>query len=57
MILSKLPIWFQCEWVMKRYFLKEHVGYNSGMKNIEEKVIANFEIIKNNVYDKFGTVW
>ena len=32
-------------------------GYNSGMKNIEEKVIANFEIIKNNVYDKFSTVW
>ena len=32
-------------------------GYNLGMEKIEDKILSNFENIKDNVYGKFGDVW
>lgn len=32
-------------------------GYNSGMKNIEDKIISNFESIKDDIDGNFGNTW
>ena len=33
------------------------LGYNVGMKNIEEKIISNFDNIKTEIHSKFGLLW
>lgn len=35
----------------------EVLGYNSGMKKIEEKIIGKFDSIKNNINDDFHKLW